>query len=131
MATAAPGRPPTVGGMLPSVPSLAPTRDDDPPAPLSHRLRWSGAGAGRRYSRGVPDAFDAEAMVDRFRQRARAVRDRGIPPIEGPARASFVEQAQLDYMDFAMLGDADASLDDGILILRIDLRPPEHRDSGT
>jgi len=31
-------------------------------------------------------------------------------------------------MDFAMLGDAEASLDDGILVLRIDLRP---RDEGS
>ena len=28
-------------------------------------------------------------------------------------------------MDFAMLGDATASLDDGILTLRVDLRPSE------
>jgi hypothetical protein len=26
-------------------------------------------------------------------------------------------------MDFAMLGDAEATLDDGVLVLRIDLRP--------
>ena len=66
-------------------------------------------------------------MVERFRQRARAVRERGIPPIEGPDRQRFIEQAQLDYMDYAMLGDADASLDGGILTLRLDLRPPEQR----
>ncbi len=34
-----------------------------------------------------------------------------------------MEQAQTDFMDFAMVGDAEASLDDGILTLRIDLRP--------
>jgi hypothetical protein len=28
-------------------------------------------------------------------------------------------------MDFAMLGDAVAELDDGVLTLRIDLRPPD------
>jgi hypothetical protein len=28
-------------------------------------------------------------------------------------------------MDFAMLGDAEAHIDDGILTLRIDLRPPQ------
>ena len=27
-------------------------------------------------------------------------------------------------MDFAMLGDAEPSIEDGILTLRIDLRPP-------
>ncbi len=77
-----------------------------------------------RYSRAVADAFDPEAMVARFRQRAEAVRARGLPPVEGPTRAALVRQAQLDYQDFAMLGDAEAKLEDGILTLTIDLRPP-------
>jgi hypothetical protein len=71
----------------------------------------------------VPEEFDPAAMVERFRARAAAVRTRGIPPVEGPERRLFVEQAQLDYMDFAMLGDAEVALADGILTLRVDLRP--------
>jgi hypothetical protein len=67
--------------------------------------------------------FDPAAMVERFRERARAVKNRGIPPIEGPERQRFVDRMQLDFQDFAMLGDAEASLDDGILTLRVDLRP--------
>jgi hypothetical protein len=67
--------------------------------------------------------FDPEAMVARFRERAKAVRARGLPPVEGPERQRFKEQAQLDYMDFAMIGDADVTLEDGILTLRVDLRP--------
>ncbi len=47
----------------------------------------------------------------------------GLPPVEGPERERFKQQAQADYMDFAMLGDAEPSLRDGILTLRIDLRP--------
>ena len=35
----------------------------------------------------------------------------------------FVERMQLDYQDFAMLGDATATLEDGVLVLRVDLRP--------
>ncbi|HEX2039262.1 MAG TPA: hypothetical protein VHF47_05955 [Acidimicrobiales bacterium] len=69
------------------------------------------------------DQFDVEAMVRRFRERAEAVKRRGVPPIEGPERKRFLEQARLDFMDFAMLGDAEGSLDDGILTLRVDLRP--------
>jgi hypothetical protein len=71
----------------------------------------------------VPEEFDPAAMVERFRARAAAVRTRGLPPIEGPERKRFAEQAQLDYMDYAMLGDAEVSLEDGILVLRVDLRP--------
>jgi hypothetical protein len=76
----------------------------------------------------VPDEFDPQAMTSRFRERATAVRSRGVPPIEGAERMRFIEQAQLDYMDFAMLGDAQATLDGGILTLRIDLRPPDQRE---
>ncbi len=47
--------------------------------------------------------------------------------MEGPTRAELVRQAQIDYLDFAMLGDAEATLDGGILTLRIDLRPPEQQ----
>ncbi|MBW3555646.1 MAG: hypothetical protein KY454_01780 [Actinobacteria bacterium] len=68
--------------------------------------------------------FDVDAMVERFRARARAVRSRGLPPLEGSERKRFIDQMQQDYMDFAMLGDASGRLDDGILTLTIDLRPP-------
>ena len=71
----------------------------------------------------MPAAFDPQEMVARFRQRAEAVRTRGMPPIEGPERVRFREQAQRDFTDYAMIGDAEAELLDGILTLRIDLRP--------
>jgi hypothetical protein len=73
----------------------------------------------------MPAQFDPQAMVERFRARAAAVRSRGLPPVEGPDRERFKQQAQNDFMDFAMLGDAQAELDDGVLTLRIDLRPKE------
>ena len=72
----------------------------------------------------MADGIDTQAMVARFRERARAVQNRGLPPIEGAERRRFMEQAQVDFQDFAMLGDAEAELVDGILTLRIDLRPP-------
>jgi len=72
----------------------------------------------------VPEGFDPEAMTARFRERAAAVRRRGMPPVEGAERRRIAEQMELDYMDFAMVGDADARLADGILTLTIDLRPP-------
>jgi len=72
----------------------------------------------------MADTFDPDAMVQRFRERAAAVRSRPLPPVAGEERSRFVEQAQIDFQDFAMVGDAEASLDDGILTLRIDLRPP-------
>jgi hypothetical protein len=70
----------------------------------------------------MADGFDVEAMIQRFKDRARAVRERGLPPLEGEARRRYMEQAQLDFQDFAMLGDAEATLEDGVLVLRVDLR---------
>lgn len=72
---------------------------------------------------GAAEDFDVEALVARFRERAKAVRSRGVPPLEGADRRRFVERMQVDYQDFAMLGDATGSLDDGVLTLRVDLRP--------
>ena len=72
----------------------------------------------------MPDDFDPQQMVDRFAERAASVRRRQIPPVEGEARREFIRQAELDFRDFAMLADATAELEDGVLILRIDLRPP-------
>jgi hypothetical protein len=69
------------------------------------------------------DPFDAEAMIQRYKDRAQAVRKRPLPPVAGEERSRFIEQAQTDFQDFAIIGDATASLDDGVLVLRIDLRP--------
>jgi hypothetical protein len=71
--------------------------------------------------------FDPQAMVQRFAERAAAVKRRQIPPVEGEARREFVQQAQTDFADFAMVGDAVATVEDGFLVLRVDLRPPDQR----
>ena len=83
-----------------------------------------------RYSHPVADEFDPQEMVARFRARAEAVRNRGLPPIEGPDRQRFIEQAQTDFMDYAMLGDSQASIEDGVLTFRIDLRPARDTADG-
>jgi hypothetical protein len=71
--------------------------------------------------------LDVDAMVARFRERADSVKRRPLPPVAGEERQQFINQAQLDFQDFAMIGDAEASIDDGILTLRIDLRPADQR----
>ena len=73
----------------------------------------------------MADSFDPDAMVARFRERAQAVRNRNLPPVAGEERQQFIRQAELDYMDFAMIGDAQVSLEDGVLTLTVDLRPKD------
>jgi hypothetical protein len=72
-------------------------------------------------------SFDPQAMVARFKERAVAVRKRPLPPVAGEERQHFIAQANTDFQDFAMIGDAQASLEEGILTLRIDLRPADKR----
>jgi sulfur transfer protein SufE len=72
-------------------------------------------------------AFEPSEMIARFKERADAVKRRPLPPVAGEERQMFLKQAQADFQDFAMIGDSEASFEDGILVLRIDLRPPDAR----
>ena len=73
----------------------------------------------------MPDQLDIDAMLERFRERAAAVKDRPLPPVAGAERQRFVEQAELDFQDYAIVGDASWTFEDGILRLEVDLRPKE------
>jgi hypothetical protein len=67
--------------------------------------------------------LDVEAMLARFRERAAGVKHRPLPPVAGEERQQFIAQAQVDYQDFAIIGDAKGAIEDGVLVLRVDLRP--------
>ena len=66
--------------------------------------------------------FDVDAFLERFRQRAAAVRERGIPPLEGSARRLYVEAAEQDHTDFSLVASAAWSVDGAPLVLRLPLR---------
>ena len=68
--------------------------------------------------------LDIDAMVQRFRDRAVAVRKRNLPPVGGEERQRFMEQMQFDFQDFGLVGDAVGTIEEGFLVLRVDLRPP-------
>jgi hypothetical protein len=72
----------------------------------------------------MADTLDIDAMLARYRDRAAAVRKRNLPPVGGEERTRLVEQAQIDFQDFAIIGDATGTIEDGILTLTVDLRPP-------
>jgi hypothetical protein len=73
----------------------------------------------------VADQLDVEAMLQRFRERAAAVKDRPLPPVAGEERQRFMEQAELDFQDYAIVGDATWEFEGGILTLRVDLNPKD------
>jgi hypothetical protein len=72
----------------------------------------------------MSEPFEPADMIRRFQERAAAVKQRNLPPVGLEDRNRFLEQQQADFMDFAMIGDAEATIEDGILVLRVDLRPP-------
>jgi hypothetical protein len=65
--------------------------------------------------------FDVDAFRERFRRRAEAVKDRGVPPLEGEARRKFLAGAQQDFVDYSLVADADVSIEDDALVLRVPL----------
>ena len=65
--------------------------------------------------------LDVDKLIARFQERAEAVKDRGVPPIEGSGRKAFVEQAEMDYLDYSLVGKATWSVEDDSLVLRIPL----------
>jgi len=67
--------------------------------------------------------LDVDGMLERFKERALAVKQRPLPPVAGDERKAFIDQAKQDYMDFAIVGDASWELNDGVLTLTVDLRP--------
>jgi hypothetical protein len=75
----------------------------------------------------MAESLDVEAMIKRFRDRAAAVKQRPLPPVSGAERQLFLQQAQTDFQDFAIVGDAEGGIEDGFLVLRVDLRPPGDR----
>ncbi len=68
--------------------------------------------------------FDVDAFVQRFRDRAEAVKERGLPPVAGEERRKFIEQAERDYLDYSLVGAAQWTVDDDCLVLRIPLKKP-------
>lgn len=69
--------------------------------------------------------FDVDAMLERYKDRAQAVRDRPLPPVAGQERQKFIDQAQTDYTDFALVSNARWAVEDNELVLRIPLGTPD------
>lgn len=65
--------------------------------------------------------MNVDDFIERFQQRADAVKERGIPPLEGEARRQWIASAENDYMDYSLVGRADWSVEDDALVLRIPL----------
>lgn len=65
--------------------------------------------------------LNVDEFLARFRDRAAAVKERGIPPLEGEARRVWIESAEHDLVDYSLVGRAEWAVEDDALVLRISL----------
>ncbi len=65
--------------------------------------------------------FDVDALIGRFQARAAAVKERGVPPLEGEARRKYIAAAEQDHTDYSLIAAATWSVEEGHLVLRIPL----------
>ena len=66
--------------------------------------------------------LNIDEFLERFRDRAAAVKERGIPPLEGEARRVWIESAEHDFMDYSLVGRAEWTVEEDALVLRISLK---------
>lgn len=67
--------------------------------------------------------LDIDALIARYRKRAQAVKERGLPPVAGEERKQFIAQAETDFLDYSLIGAASWTVENNELILRIPLQP--------
>lgn len=80
-----------------------------------------GYAAAARNEEAAMAQLNVDDFLARFRERAAAVKERGIPPLEGEARRVWIESAEHDFMDYSLVGRAEWAVEDEALVLRIPL----------
>ena len=63
-------------------------------------------------------SMNVEELLDRYKERAEAVKNRSIPPVGGDDRMAFVKQAEIDYQDFMIIADSEVEITEEYLILK-------------
>ena len=66
-------------------------------------------------------SLNVEQLLDRYKERAEAVKNRSIPPVGGDDRMAFVKQAEIDYQDFMIIADSEVEITEKYLILKFKL----------
>ena len=66
-------------------------------------------------------SLNVEELLDRYKERAEAVKNRSIPPVGGDDRMAFVKQAEIDYQDFMSMADSEVEITEEYLILKFKL----------
>ena len=66
-------------------------------------------------------SFNVDDFLNRYKERAEAVKKRSIPPVGGDDRIAFIKQAESDYQDFMMIADSEIEVTEEYLIFKYKL----------
>ena len=66
-------------------------------------------------------SFNVDDFLNRYKERAEAVKKRSIPPVGGDDRMAFIKQAESDYQDFVMIADSEIEVTEEYLIFKYKL----------
>lgn len=66
-------------------------------------------------------SFNVDDFLNRYKERAEAVKKRSIPPVGGDDRMAFIKQAESDYQDFMMIADSEIEVTEEYLIFKYKL----------
>ena len=66
-------------------------------------------------------SFNVEDFINRYKERAEAVKNRSIPPVGGDDRMAFIKQAENDFQDYMIIADSEFTVEEDYLIFKYKL----------
>ena len=75
---------------------------------------------------GIDLFFTASALslylfINRYKERAEAVKNRSIPPVGGDDRMAFIKQAETDFQDYMIIADSEFTVEEDYLVFKYKL----------
>ena len=66
-------------------------------------------------------SFNVEDFINRYKERAEAVKNRSIPPVGGDDRMAFIKQAETDFQDYMIIADSEFTVEEDYLVFKYKL----------
>ena len=66
-------------------------------------------------------SFNVEEFINRYKERAEAVKRRSIPPVGGADRTAFIKQAEIDFQDYMIIADSEFKVEKDYLVFKYKL----------
>ena len=66
-------------------------------------------------------SFNVEEFINRYKERAEAVKNSSIPPVGGDDRMAFIKQAETDFQDYMIVADSEFIIEEEYLVFKYKL----------